>query len=273
MFEVQEYAAQDFDADPPEVDVEALYLAADPETRRRHFEDNPDDWTYDPAMPAELEAIGPPPPERVYTEEDRPLRQRDPNTLTDAEAMTRLVQVEEDIAGAHALRAQLVALVAAQRPATDDRPDGTPGAAAPAPARAVEDAVPEVLEVSEWLAHELQMAHPYSWPAAQDLVETSLVLTGRLSATLGLLRAGRIDYRRAHILTDLLGTCATEVAHAVQAMVLPKAPGLTPGGLATAVRRALTKVDAPAPPAGPRCPGRGRVVLADPGRDGPAGRR
>jgi hypothetical protein len=103
-----------------------------------------------------------------------------------------------------------------------------------------------VLEVSEWLAHELQMAHPYSWPAAQDLVETSLVLTGRLSATLGLLRAGRIDYRRAHILTDLLGTCTETVAHTVQAIVLPTAPGLTPGGLATAVRRALARVDAAA---------------------------
>ena len=59
--------------------------------------------------------------------------------------------------------------------------------------------------------HELQMAHPYSFSAAQDLVETSLILSGRLSATLGLLGAGRIDYRRAQILTDLLGTCSTEV--------------------------------------------------------------
>jgi len=106
--------------------------------------------------------------------------------------------------------------------------------------------VPEILEVSEWLPHELQMAHPYSWTAVQDLVQTSLVLTGRLSATLALLRAGRIDYIMARILADLLGTCSEPVAHTVEALVLPTAPGLTPGGLAGAVRRALARVDAQA---------------------------
>jgi len=206
----------------------------------------------------------------------RELSDSDLHALSDSEAITRLVQVETAIARAHALRARLVALVAAQRPAAADRPAGRPGAAgwqtrtarktAIAPdiasgdtgstsanglvgstaAAAAKDVVPEVLGVSEWLAHELQMAHPYSWTGAQDLVGTSLVLTGRLTATLGLLAAGRIDYPRARILTDLLGTCTEAVAHTVEAIVLPKAPGLTPGGLATAVRRALTKVDAAA---------------------------
>nr|MBA3278307.1 DUF222 domain-containing protein [Geodermatophilaceae bacterium] len=73
-----------------------------------------------------------------------------------------------------------------------------------------------------------------------------LVLTGRLSATLGLLRAGRIDYVRARILADQLGTTSTEVAHTVEALVLPRAPGLTPGGLAALVRRVLTRIDAQA---------------------------
>jgi hypothetical protein len=133
-------------------------------------------------------------PERIYLEEDRPLHQRDPESLSDAEAITRLVQVEADIAGSHALRTQLIALVAAQRPASADRPADRPGAAGPATgtrggarsadvaAEADLDLVPEVLDVSEWLAHELQMAHPYSFTAAQDLVETSLILNGRLSA-------------------------------------------------------------------------------------------
>jgi len=203
-------------------------------------------------------------PERIYLEEDRPLHQRDPESLSDAEAITRLVQVEADIAGSHALRAQLIALVAAQRPAAADRPADQPGAAGPltTPHRHADptgedsaactdggddaDVVPEILEVSEWLPHELQMAHPYSWTAVQDLVQTSLVLTGRLSATLALLRAGRIDYIRARILADLLGTCSEPVAHTVEALVLPTAPGLTPGGLAGAVRRALARVDAQA---------------------------
>lgn len=132
--------------------------------------------------------------------EDRPLRERDPQTLTDAEAISRLVEVEAGIAAFHALRADLVALVAAQRPAAADRPVGQPGAgsrntaaaagADGADADGADEGVPEVLDVSEWLPHELQMAHPYSWTAVQDLVATSLVLTGRLSATLSLLRPG-----------------------------------------------------------------------------------
>jgi len=175
-------------------------------------------------------------------------RRRQITPLTDAEAITELINVEATIAEQQARRARLVALLAENRPATADRPTGQPGAASEGRASTVpdEDAVPEVLGVSEWLAHELQMAHPYSWTAAQDLVETSLVLTGRLSATLDLLAAGGIDYRRAHILTDLLGTCSEAVAHTVEAIVLPKAPGLTPGGLAAAVRRALARVDATA---------------------------
>jgi len=108
------------------------------------------------------------------------------------------------------------------------------------------DVVPEVLEVSEWLSHELQMAYPYSRTAALDLVETSLVLSGRLSATLELLAAGRIDYPRARVMADLLDTCTEVVAHTVEAIVLPRAAGLTPGGLATAIRRALSVIDAAA---------------------------
>ncbi|MDQ3715212.1 MAG: 13E12 repeat family protein [Actinomycetota bacterium] len=203
----------------------------------------------------------------------RDLSDPDLNALSDAEAMERLVQVEAGIARAHSLRARLVGLLAAHRPASADRPDGHPSAAGRQTRQARKtatsseplsqggaepdavpegeggaepDEVPEVLDVSEWLAHELQMAHPYSWTAAQDLVETSLVLTGRLSATLELLRAGRIDFPRARIMADLLGTCGQAVAHAVEAMVLPRAPGQTPGGLATAIRRALTRVDAAA---------------------------
>jgi len=226
MFEALRYAEWESEVDPPEVDLDALQ-ARHP-WARRHFEDDPD-WTPDPLWLAELDAMPPERPERIYLEEDRPLHQRDPESLSDAEAITRLVQVEADIAGSHALRAQLIALVAAQRPAAADRPADQPGAAGPltTPHRHADptgedsaactdggddaDVVPEILEVSEWLPHELQMAHPYSWTAVQDLVRTSLVLTGRLSATLALLRAGRIDYIRARILADLLGSCTEAV--------------------------------------------------------------
>nr|MBA3409716.1 hypothetical protein [Geodermatophilaceae bacterium] len=130
MFEDLRYAEWESEVDPPEVDLDALQARYP--WARRHFEDDPTDWSYDPAMLAELDAMGPPPPERILFEEDRPLHQRDPESLSDAEAITRLVQVEADIAGSHALRAQLIALVAAQRPASADRPADRPGAAGPA---------------------------------------------------------------------------------------------------------------------------------------------
>jgi len=171
-------------------------------------------------------------------------RRRQITPLSDAEAIAELIEVETVLAAQQARRARLVALLAQNRPATADRPTGHPGAAT-APEEPAE-VVPEILAVSEWLPHELQMAHPYSWTAVQDLVETSLVLTGRLTSTLDLLRAGRIDYVRARIMADLLGSCSEPVAHTVEAMVLPTAPGLTPGGLAAAVRRALARIDAAA---------------------------
>jgi len=105
VFEGLRYAEWESQDDPPEVDVDALQaaLAGDP-CARRHFEDDPD-WTPDPLWLAELDAMPPERPERIYLEEDRPLHQRDPESLSDAEAITRLVQVEADIAGSHALRA------------------------------------------------------------------------------------------------------------------------------------------------------------------------
>jgi len=163
--------------------------------------------------------------------------------LTDSEAITELVELEASLAAQHARRARLVAHVAGRRPAAADRPADQPGAAA---TQCADDQVPEVLDVSEWLPHELQMAHPYSWSAVQDLVETSLVLTARLPATLELLRAGRIDYVRARIIADLLGTCTEAVAQTVEALVLPKAPELTPSGLSSLVRRVLARIDAQA---------------------------
>ncbi|MDQ3505098.1 MAG: hypothetical protein M3446_05260 [Actinomycetota bacterium] len=99
--------------------------------------------------------------------------------LTDAEAITELIKLEASLSAQHARRARLVAHVAGHRPAAVDRPADQPGAAA---TQCADDQVPEILDVSEWLPHELQMAHPYSWTAVQDLVQTSLVLTGRLSA-------------------------------------------------------------------------------------------
>ncbi len=284
MFESMECAElpPSFWHEMSDFELEAM-LNAKPHLRR-HYEPSPDDLlpVLDPCTESWLRDQPPDDHEPVYLEPDPPLSDRQPETFSDAEALARLIEVEEAIAGLHAQRARLVSLVAANRPAAADRPAGVPGARAATPAEgddaesgAAADTVPEVLDVSEWLPHELQMAHPYSLTAAQDLVETSMVLTGRLTATLALLDSGRIDYQRARVLTDLLSSTRPEVAHTVEAMVLPKAPGLTPGGLASAVRRALARVDAAALR---RRHARARrsatwLLLPNPRRDGSAGRR
>jgi len=109
MFEELRYAEWESREDPPDVDVDAL--RARYPWAREHFEDQPMDLAVLQASwlqrARELDAM-PPPPERVYLEEDRPLYDRDPNTFTDAEAITRLIEVEAGIAASHALRARLL---------------------------------------------------------------------------------------------------------------------------------------------------------------------
>lgn len=115
---------------PPDFDIDLL-LATDPNART-YTEERETDLS-DAAELARLEASwadwtrrNPDCPERIWTEQDRPLCDRDPDTFTDSEALRRLVEVETSIAHAQALRARLVALVAAQRQACDDRPSSRP---------------------------------------------------------------------------------------------------------------------------------------------------
>ncbi len=75
MFEPLGYVDCGFQDDPAEVDMDAL-LARNP-WARRYFEDDPG-WTPDLAWRAELDALPPPPPDRVILEPDRPLYDRDP---------------------------------------------------------------------------------------------------------------------------------------------------------------------------------------------------
>nr|MBA3339941.1 hypothetical protein [Geodermatophilaceae bacterium] len=146
MFEELGYAEPppgwDDDSGAPEFDLDAL-RAREP-WAWRHFEHTPEDdllLVLDRETAAYLAAQPPPQTERVYGEADMALHQRDPDTYTDAEAITRLIQIEKDIAEAHALRAHLVALIAAHRPAAADRPAGQPGARAAVEADVVVEAV------------------------------------------------------------------------------------------------------------------------------------
>lgn len=81
--------------------------------------------------------------------------------------LVRLLQLGERGAAAQAAeRMELVALLAAERPATDDVPAGRAGAPGP-DARRERD--PEVMDVSEWLPAELALVHPYGDRRAAEL--------------------------------------------------------------------------------------------------------
>ncbi len=81
-------------------------------------------------------------------------------------------------------------------------------------------------------------------PAGADRkVALSARLAARFRPTLGLMAAGDLDDYRASVLVAELADAAPEVAAAVQARVLPRAPGWTAGQLRAAVRRALARLD------------------------------
>src|SRR3954469_18600940 len=96
---------------------------------------------------------------------------------------------DREIARQTALRARAVAEFAASRPASADRAQGERGAMSPQRWAAR----PEGLrEVSEWAAPELSIALSISQPAADTLLERSLLLVHRLPGTLAALEAGAL---------------------------------------------------------------------------------
>jgi uncharacterized protein DUF222 len=140
--------------------------------------------------------------------------------------LVRLLQLGERRAAALAAdRAEMIGLLAAQRPA-----EGGP-------------AVPEVMDVSEWLPCELALVHPYGERRAGRLIRTSLALTGRFRATFAALRRGEIDEAHADAVVDLLEPLEADLAARVEADVLPRAGGQTPARLRDALRRRIDRLD------------------------------
>lgn len=74
-------------------------------------------------------------------------------------------------------------------------------------------------------------------------VMVARTLVDRLTATLGALRAGHIDYRRAAVLAEAVIGLAAEQAVEVEARVLPKAGSRSLGRHRAAVERAVLEVD------------------------------
>ena len=96
--------------------------------------------------------------------------------------------------------------------------------------------------MSEFIADEVALALTLTVRSADAKLGLALDLGGR-PATFAALEAGRIDLPRARIIVEGVSTLEAEHADAVEAAVLPRAPGLTTGQLRAIVGRAVLAVD------------------------------
>jgi Domain of unknown function (DUF222) len=90
---------------------------------------------------------------------------------------------------------------------------------------------------------EVALALKLAPATGEDRVATARRLVEDFPATLDALRAGDIDYRRAKLITEVADRVDLEVAHRVEARVLPKAGQRTLGQHRRAVERAILAVD------------------------------
>jgi hypothetical protein len=77
----------------------------------------------------------------------------------------------------------------------------------------------------------------------EDRVLTARRLVDQFGATLAALRAGRLDYRRARMITDVADRVGPDRAHRVQELVLDRAGQRTAGQHRRAIERAVLAVD------------------------------
>jgi hypothetical protein len=144
-----------------------------------------------------------------------------------------------------AFKAELVVGLAADRPATADRRSGQPGAASGEWAAELLDA-----SVSEFFPDELALILNCSRAEATQLWERCSTLRRRLPRTWAALADGEVDWPRARAIAAELGWPARDstpaVVAAVEAVVLPRAAGLSITRLRALVRGELLKADAAA---------------------------
>jgi len=96
--------------------------------------------------------------------------------------------------------------------------------------------------LSEFLPDEIAMALTLTQIAAGTQLKHALELAAR-PATAAALEAGRIDLRKARVILDAVAPLSEQHAAAVEAAVLPEAPGQTTGELRIAVTRAVLALD------------------------------
>ena len=174
---------------------------------------------------------------------------------------------ERDAARVAAERAEALTAFARCRPSSLDRPDTEIGAAA-ARTRAARPAA--LTEVSEWAVDEVAVALRLTAPAASALLVDSVLLVDRLPATLAALREGRISWRHAQVMTDLVSRLPDELRPIAEASLLNRVGGKTHSQLRVAARRVVQRLDAEALAERAREAVRGRRVVVHPGDDGMA---
>ena len=164
------------------------------------------------------------------------------HVMTPEQKATHLQRVEEAEAKLAAFKAELVVGLAADRPASGDRQRGQTGAASGEWAAQLLDA-----DVSEFFPDELALVLNCSRTAATRQWEWSATLLRRLPATWAALADGWLDWPRARAIAAELGWPAREspddVLAAVEAVVLPRATGLSVTRLRGLVRAELIKAD------------------------------
>ena len=162
--------------------------------------------------------------------------------MTAEQKAVQLQRVEEAESVLAAFKAELVVGLASDRPASDDRQRGQVGAASGEWAAQLLDE-----DVSEFFADELALVLNCSRTAATQLWERSTTLRRRLPATWAALADGWLDWPRARAIAAELGWPAREspddVLAAVEAVVLPRATGLSISRLRALVRAELIRAD------------------------------
>jgi hypothetical protein len=162
--------------------------------------------------------------------------------MTAEQKAVQLQRVQEATSVLAAYEAELVVGLAMDRPASDDRERSRPGAASGQWAAQLLDE-----DVSEFFADELALVLNCSRAQATVLWEHSTTLRTRLPATWAALADGWLDWPRARAMAAELGWPAREspddVLTAVEAVVLPRATGLSISRLRALVRAELVKAD------------------------------
>jgi hypothetical protein len=181
--------------------------------------------------------------------------------------LERAVTAHREAARAAAEQAEALAAFARCRPSSLDRPDTEIGAAA-ARTRAARPAA--LSEVSEWAVDEVAVALRLTSTAASAMLVDSVLLTERLPATLAALRGGRVSWRHAQVMTDLVARLSDELRPIVEARMLERVGGKTASQLRVAARRLIMKLDADALAQRVTEAIRGRRVVLYPGDDGMA---